>query len=102
VLFIHEYLEQNPDLLKYYKRTVVPDESLIQSVLINSQKFNLCNESKRYADTYERIDGHARALDLADYETLISSDFHFARKFDLNTNSAILDKLDKFLLENQQ
>lgn len=102
VLYISEYLSQNKPLLNYYKNTVVSDESLIQTILVNSKKFNLFNGNKRYADTYERQEGHARTLTAADYEMLVSSDFHFARKFDIDQDEAILNQLDKILLGDKK
>jgi len=100
--YIYEYILKHPALLSYYKRTVVPDESLIQTILVNSNKFNLCNDNKRYADTYERKYGHARTLTVADYEMLVASEYHFARKFDIDVDSRILEKLDSFLRKNHR
>jgi len=35
-------------MLKYYSKTISPEESLIQTVLVNSGQFNICNDDKRY------------------------------------------------------
>lgn len=94
VQFLSESVHKNSKLVHYYKRTVVPDESFVQTVLINSQLFNLCNDDKRYFDTHEQPGGHARTLDIQDYSTLSNGDFHFARKFDITKDSKILDMLD--------
>lgn len=98
--FLKDYLQENPELLKYYKATIAPEESLIQTVLVNSKRFNLCNDDKRYCQYPTQLKGYAKTLTVEDYPNLISGDFHFARKFDVDRDSAILDLLDKRILSS--
>ena len=99
VQFLHDYANKNISLVEYYKKTCVPDESFIQTILVNSGKFNFCNDSKRYIDfsNYCR-DGHPRTLTIEDYPKIIKTDTHFARKFDLAKDSKIFDMLDTRIL----
>jgi hypothetical protein len=97
VLYIDDYIQKRPDLIQYYARTVVPDESLIQTILVNSGRFKLHNGSMRFADTDGREYGHARILTESDYDNLVSGNYHFARKFDSMIDPRILDKLDVFV-----
>ena len=94
VQYLKEFTVNNPKLVNYYRKTVVSDESFVQTVLVNSKKFNLCNNHKRYFDTDEQPGGHARILTTEDYFRLTNGDFHFARKFDLEINAEILNRLD--------
>ncbi|MCU0536893.1 MAG: core-2/I-branching enzyme [Hydrococcus sp. Prado102] len=98
--YLREFIKNHPELVIYYKKTVVPDESFVQSILVNSQKFNLCNDNKQYFDNHQQPGGHARILTTEDYVTLINGNFYFARKFDLERNSQILDQLDAKIFQN--
>ena len=76
----------------YYRRTVVPDESLVQTVLVNSGRFRLVNDNRRYADTCERPLGHARVVGNLAEST--GGRYDFARRVDLVASAALLDELD--------
>ena len=99
--FLRSYLEEHPELLRYYKKTLAPEESLIATVLVNSQQFNLCNDCLRYLDYPPELFGFARNLTVDDYAKIISSDSLFARKFDPKQDSKILDLLDEHILSAQ-
>jgi hypothetical protein len=102
VKYFKEFTDSNPEIIHYYKGTASPEESLIQTILVNSQKFNLCNDDKRYFDIHNQPGGHPRTLGVQDYSTLTSGDFHFARKFDPEKDSEILDLLDRKGLQKIQ
>ncbi|HXO19037.1 MAG TPA: beta-1,6-N-acetylglucosaminyltransferase [Thermoanaerobaculia bacterium] len=94
VRYLAEAFRANPRLIDYYRRTILPDESLLQTLLVNSGRFRLCPDDKRYYDFSGSRDGHPRVLTVDDYPRLVSGDFHFARKFDPRRDSRILDLLD--------
>ncbi|GAB1543038.1 beta-1,6-N-acetylglucosaminyltransferase [Scytonema sp. NUACC21] len=100
VQYIYDFCRKNPDLVDYYKRTCLPEESFLQTILLNSQLFNICNNSKRYVNWSHSRLGHPNILDTEDYSRLIGGDFHFARKFDIQRDRQILDLLDVWILEN--
>lgn len=99
VQFLYDFSKQNPGLVDYYRQTNVPVESFIQTVLVNNKLFNFCNDSKRYIDFSNCVDGSPRILTSEDYPLLIKDDFHFARKFDRTQDSRILDMLDARILQ---
>lgn len=101
VQFIYDFYRKNTQVVEYYKNTCVPVESFIQTVLINSKKFNLCNDSKRYFDFYNCQGGSPRTLTVQDYPILIKNGIHFARKFELTQGSQILDKLEARIIEDK-
>lgn len=78
-----------------FRQALVPDEALVQTVLLNAPGLRFRNESRRYADTHERPGGHSRVLELADYATLTSGDYDFARRFDPVISGPLLDRLDR-------
>lgn len=100
VKFLMNYLNEHPEILRYYERTIGPEESLVQTVLVNSQQFNLCNDDKRYHDYPLELGGYARLLTVKDYPIVTNGSFHFARKFDAEIDSEILDLLDAQVLNN--
>jgi hypothetical protein len=98
VQFLYDFTKQNPHIAEYYRNSCVPNESFIQTVLVNSQSFNFCKDNKRYIDFSDKnTHGSPRILTTEDYPTLIKDDIHFARKF--TQNSEILDLLDARILQ---
>lgn len=97
--YLHQFMKENPLIIDYYKKTFIPEESLIQTILVNSGKFNLCNANYRYTDFSNSRHGHPRILMNKDYSNLTQDNIHFARKFDITVDSTILDKLDQRILK---
>lgn len=97
--YLRDFLNANPSLIKYYKRTRNSDESLIQSVLVNNRSFKFYSTNKFYIDWTGTHHGHPRVLTVKDYPALISDDVYFARKFDMCEDSKILDMLDARILQ---
>lgn len=98
VEYFFNHAKQHPELVEYYANTLNSDESYMQTVLLNSGKFNFCNDNKMYVDFSQTRHGRPRVLTVADYANLTDPEFHFARKFDLAIDSAILDRLDSLVL----
>lgn len=100
IQYLSEFSKQNSELISYYEKTCIPDESYVQTVLANSGLFNLCNDNKRYIDWTGTRHGHPRTLTANDYPALTKADDHFARKFDSKQDSQILDLLDARILQS--
>ncbi|MBD2771728.1 beta-1,6-N-acetylglucosaminyltransferase [Iningainema tapete] len=96
--YIRQFIQTNPHIVSYYQKTVCSDESFIQTVLVNSKKFNLCNDDKRFIEIAKTWGGHPRILTKQDYATLTNSSYHFARKFDPKADVEILNMLDDFII----
>ena len=99
--YLYNFVREHPQVLDYYKKTFIPEESFIQTVLVNSKKFNLYNSNFRYTDFTASRHGHPRILTTKDFSSLTQPNIHFARKFDMNVDSKILDKLDRRILTNK-
>ena len=94
VRYILDFIPKNPHFTTYYKRTLLADESFFQTILFNAIELNILNDNKRYI---KWEDSHVRSpsiLRKKNFEHIISSNKHFARKFDINVDSDILDLLD--------
>lgn len=105
VEYIYQFIQEDRNLIAYYKRVIIPEESLIQTILVNSQRFNLYNDNKRYIDfSQKRSDGHPRTIDVDDYQEITSDRYHFARKFDPESSTQIVKMLDRKIasIQNSQ
>lgn len=100
VEYLVESTRPGQPIVEYFRHTLVPDEALVQTVLVNSRAFRLDGDSRRFADTHERPGGHARFLDMADAPLLTNGRYDFARRFDASISRELLDWLDAEVLEN--
>jgi hypothetical protein len=96
--YLNDFYQNNPQIVEYYKSVILPEESLIQTILVNSKKFHLYNECKHYYDFSDTSHGHPAILTEKDYNAMIQKKYYFARKFDINVDSKILDILDQQFL----
>ena len=82
---------------EHYRKTLVPEESYLQTVLANAPGLKLSQNYLRYVDWTGRK-SNPKILTMADLPQLKSSGAHFARKFDEGVDVAILDELDKWIV----
>jgi Core-2/I-Branching enzyme len=93
---ILEFHKSDVKLAKHYRKLMFSDESYFQTVLANDPRLKLKNENWRYTDWPGYPDSpHPKMLRLEDLSKLLASPAHFARKFDMELDSAILDELDR-------
>ncbi len=98
--YLYKTAEEQVHLVDFYKKTLVPEESFMQTILANSNLFNLCDKNLFYSDWSGSKHGSPKILTVADYSTLTNTeDYYFARKFDPAVDSEILDRLDKHIFE---
>ncbi len=95
--YIVKFLEKNRHIVKLFKYMWAPDELIFQSVMYNSHhRKAITNDNMRYVDWSERK-ASPKILTMNDATPLTHSGNLFARKFDINTDSDILDHLDNFM-----
>ena len=97
--YLLEFLHEHPDVEEHYRRTVTPEESLVQTILVNARRFRLVNDDLRYIDYSKADRGAPRVLTTADLPMLAAGPWYLARKFDLGVDRAVLDRIDRELLE---
>ncbi len=95
VEYLDYFYHNKSRVVKYYKSVLQPEESFIQTALVNSKKFKLYNECKHYFDFSKTSHGHPAILTEKNYTAMTQRKYYFARKFDVNVNSKILDILDQ-------
>jgi Core-2/I-Branching enzyme len=83
---------------KTYSQMVIPDESYYQTVLCNAADLQVKNDNRRYVNWFP-IEGDRppKTLLMEDLPILLKSPAHFARKFDIDRDSQVLDELDKVI-----
>jgi hypothetical protein len=96
-----DFVERRPDVLGYYERTIHPSESFFNTVLLNTPGLKLALDNYRYDRFGGPEAGHPDILGLSDLELLVSSENHFARKFDVDVDAEILDALDRHIERNR-
>ncbi len=101
VLYLRDFLAAHPEVERHYRGTVAPEESMVQTIVVGSGRFDLVNDDLRYIDYSSAIRGAPRTLTLADMPMLAAGNYHFARKFDLATDRAVLDRIDRDLLGHE-
>ncbi len=95
VEYLYTFCQLNPQVIEYYKDVCVSCESFVQTILVNNKELKLCNDNKYYYDFSETENGRPKILTTNDYDAIVESEAHFARKFDIYKDSRILDLLDK-------
>ncbi|HWM93859.1 MAG TPA: beta-1,6-N-acetylglucosaminyltransferase [Thermoanaerobaculia bacterium] len=85
-------------LVRWFRRTVAPCEAMVQTVLVNSGKFELTPDNRRYTDFAGSKDGRPRTLKQSDLPLVAAGRFDFARKFDMARDPELLDLIDNQIL----
>lgn len=83
--------------IEWFRRTICPDEALVQTLLVAAGRFRLVDDDLRYCDFAGSRDGHPRTLGLGDLEAIVASGKPFARKLDEKGAPDLLDALDERL-----
>jgi hypothetical protein len=99
--FILEYHKTRFALASHYRNLekygmVSPDESYLQTIIGNSKELKRSNNIWRYIDWSEGKD-HPKSITLEDLQKLRESSAHFARKFDINFDTGVIDELSKII-----
>ena len=93
-VYLVDFFKRNPELRSFLKFTWGSDEFVIASILMNSPYRNeIVNENYRYID-WSGGGGHPKILKIGDLNPLLKSEMMFARKFDLDQDTEVLDEID--------
>lgn len=93
--YVVSKLHRNSKFHNFFKYTWGSDEFVIATVIMNSEHSKQTNpDNLRYIDWSEGK-ANPKFLDVKDISKIVSSKMMFARKFDIDLDSAVLDELDK-------
>jgi len=95
--YVRDFVENEPAFMKFFRHVDVPDESIFQTILLNSPLADeVVNDNQRFID-WTRMPKPA-VLGVQDFDNLQASPSLFARKFDSSVDSTVLDLIDEQLL----
>jgi Core-2/I-Branching enzyme len=98
--YILDFLDANPNVVRFFKWSWAPDEMIFQTVLFNSPlREKMVNDNLLYVDWSEKK-ASPKLLTIKDAIDITSSEKLFARKFDNRVDAEILDYLDKWAEKN--
>lgn len=83
-----------PELFQYYSTFFCPDESLCHTILGNDPGLRIAKNNKRFA-VWPYMGEHPKTLEVSDFDAIIRSGCHFARKCLPPVSAALLDRLDR-------
>lgn len=92
--YLCEVVHKDEKLKRFLRMCWGSDEFLASTLIMNSAfKHNTINNNFRYI-FFPQNEARPRNLITEDFENLISSDMLFARKFDIDVESTILNRID--------
>ena len=94
-----QFVGEHTDYVRHYARTVIPDESATATIVCNDPRLAVRDEELHHV-RFTSVDGHPDVFGLDDLTELIDSGRFFARKFDIDTDSMVLDALDEHVFES--
>lgn len=89
-----EMMTDRPDIVEWGRRSLVSDESFIQTIVLNDPELDVSQGSERFFDFSGTHFGHPKTLLLPDLEAITASDAWFARKLDWSESRELIDALD--------
>jgi len=106
IKFIATYLDDNPEFLKYFRYSFVPDEMFFQTILYGTGNEEIMqtivaesHDSRLTFTHWDRPDElYGQALTLNDFSSLKDSTKLFARKFDELKSRDLLNLIDSEIL----
>jgi len=90
---ILNFYDNDRSIANHYRKTLVPEESYLHSVLANAKDLKLSQNYLRYID-WTQGGSNPKILSRDDLPRLVKSKSHFARKFDEAVDNVILNELD--------
>lgn len=98
IRYVLKFIDQQPEFLAFHKYTKLIDEIFFQTILLNEPeetiRKKIVNDNLKCIE-WTRPKPRPAVFTQEDFTLLMSSGKLFARKFDMNRDSVILDLLDK-------
>lgn len=101
VNYLIDTAQSNSDLMKIFRRGFCSDEFWMQTIIGNNEQFRdrIVNNNHRFIKWKKQHDSYPAILDERDYNEIIGSGAHFARKFDLKYSQKLVSilKINNFV-----
>ena len=92
-----EFVGDHEGYVRHYSQTVIPDESATATIVCNDARLVVHPHGLHHV-RFSSVDGHPDVFGLGDLAELVDSGLYFARKFDIDGDTAVLDALDRHVL----
>ena len=92
---VTETARRDQALIRHYRRSIVPSESLFATILMNQPGLEVSAEGRRFLSFPKSAAPHPDVLTSADLDRLLGSGMDFGRKFDAEVDAEVLDALDE-------
>lgn len=92
---VDRFVRARPGVLDFYRRTLIPTESFVHTVLANDSSLRLSSDDRRYRVFDANHRTGPRVLRSQDLQSILASGADFARKFDETIDGAVLDEIDR-------
>ena len=97
--YVHAYVQQHPAFVRFFRRTLIPDELFFQTLLLNSPLApRLINAELHHIEWPHNAD-HPKVLTAEDLPRLQVVEALFARKFDSGVDAGVLELIEQRLLK---
>lgn len=95
VQYLVEFAQENPNIMEIFKKGFCSDEFWMQTIIGNNQelKQRIVNNNHRFIKWEKQHGSYPAILDDGNYNEIINSGAHFARKFDFNFYKNLVIKL---------
>lgn len=90
--WIHDYVDRQPEYIKLFSHSLCPDECFFQTLVMNSPYVNKVKPYLHFI-MWEKGKNSPRILTMADYAELKKTNKIIARKFDIDIDRQILERL---------
>ena len=96
---VTRFFRHHRAVANHYRRVLfAPSESMIPTILLNAPHLtSRGNDHKRFIRWSNPRSGHPDLLTADDFQTLVASPHHFARKIDGSRDARLLDLLDRHI-----
>lgn len=94
--WIKKYVDNHPEIVKFFENSLVPDECFFQTIFMASPYRSTRREKLTYLE-WEKCGNHPRILTAEDVSMLLAKPELFARKFDTETDSETIKLLKEFI-----
>lgn len=97
IYLIENFIKEHPDYLTYHQYTFAPDEIFFQSIIFSLVSSDLIREEITYVNWSQNTNGPLLLQEM-NFEEIITQGANnklFARKFDIDIDSRILDLIDR-------
>lgn len=96
--YIKEYCTKNDKYIRYFEKSIIPDECFFQTIIMQSKYSKSIQNNLTYIN-WGKNRRSPETITIEDFAKLkkINNEYFFARKFDIDEDKKIVDKIDEII-----